>query len=217
MSFVNTVVPALNTRIRPWVPVGRCANNFLYRLVHNSWGLSADDEEVWDNTSQLMGYILAAKNSEGKEEFAFIQLGELDCTKDGQDNWYTTTAYTLLTCEHLANNICFVIRPITKDGVQDDTTAERLEWKEKGFYLVALISQQGHVDSVYAIYNLEWEDPLAGEDGRYRPDDRDWGKPPGFGDGDEDEDEDKEEKQIFYARLADSMGDFGGGYHVCWD
>ena len=92
MSFANTVVPALNTRIRPWVPVGRCANNFLYRLVPNSWGLSTDDEEVWDNKSQLLEYILAAKNSEGKEEFAFIQLGELECTKDGQGNWYTTTA-----------------------------------------------------------------------------------------------------------------------------
>jgi hypothetical protein len=109
---------------------------------------------------------------------------------------------------------------MTKDGVEDDAAAERLEWKETGFYLVARIGQQGRIDGVYAIYNMEWEDPLTGQDGRYRPEDGNWGKPPGFGDGDEDEDEDegedKEEKQIFCARLADRMGDFGGGYHVCW-
>lgn len=120
--------------------------------------------------------------------------------------------YTLLTCEHFANNVCFAIRPMTKDGVEDDAAAERLEWKETGFYLVARIGQQGRIDGVYAIYNMEWEDPLTGQDGKYRPDDGNWGKPPGSGDGDEDEDE----KQIFCARLADRMGDFGGGYHVCW-
>jgi hypothetical protein len=93
-SFATTVVPALNTRIRPWVPVGRCANDFLYRLVPDSWGLSTDDEEVWDNISQVEEYILVAKNSEGKEEFAFIQLGALECTKDGQGNWYTTALHS---------------------------------------------------------------------------------------------------------------------------
>ncbi|KAK4202058.1 hypothetical protein QBC40DRAFT_47167 [Triangularia verruculosa] len=113
------------------------------------------------------------------------------------------------------------IGPITKDGDEDDAAAEGLEWKETGFYLVARIGHQGHIDGVYAIYNMEWEDPLTGEDGKYLHEDKNWGKPPGYGDGDDDEDEDedkdKEEEQIFCARLADRIGDFGSDYHVCWD
>lgn len=62
--------------------------------------------------------------------------------------------YTLITYEHFASNICFAIRPMTKDGVEDDAAAERLEWKETGFYLIARIGQQGRIDGVYAIYNM---------------------------------------------------------------
>ncbi|KAK3357248.1 hypothetical protein B0T25DRAFT_151566 [Lasiosphaeria hispida] len=87
-SFANTVLPALETPIRPWIPVGH-DNHFLYRLYPKAYDLRPDSDR-WDYKVELPEHVLAFQNAEEKEEFAFLQLGKLEYTKDGLTHWYAT-------------------------------------------------------------------------------------------------------------------------------
>ncbi|KAK3343636.1 hypothetical protein B0T25DRAFT_303280 [Lasiosphaeria hispida] len=153
-SFARTVVPELEAYIRPWIPVGH-DDHFLYRLYPKAYGLRADGGRMHGGP-ELPEHLLAIQNAEGKEEFAFLQLGKLEYTKDGQAHW-----------------------PKTETGDVDDVTAQKFLWKETGFNLVARIgSHGGHIDGVYTIYDMHVDDDLTGNTYTYCPSSEKWGRLP---------------------------------------
>ncbi|KAK3353871.1 hypothetical protein B0T25DRAFT_569058 [Lasiosphaeria hispida] len=166
----------------PLDPVGH-DKNFLYRLYPKAYDLRHDSDR-WDYKVELPEHVLAFQNAEGKEEFAFLQLGKLEYTIDGPAHW-----------------------PKTEDGTEDDAAAEKLSWKDTGFNLVARVGPHGgHIDGVYAVFNMHVEDNFTGDTYTHSPSDDKWGRLPNPLD----------EEQFFCARLADKLGGFCGCHLVCW-
>ncbi|KAK3316932.1 hypothetical protein B0H66DRAFT_593023 [Apodospora peruviana] len=103
------------------------------------------DNDKWKRKIEFINFFLSFKDTEGKEEFAFTQLGRLQYAAgiDGAHWPMTGTG---------------------NDEELDDARAKELEWKSTGFVLVARVGTDGHIDGVYAVYNMRPFEPGTWEE-----------------------------------------------------
>lgn len=212
INFLNStereeLLPGLTWDFRPWIPLGY-EDKTCYRLSPSLCNLVPHKEEYPSTDLELMEAAFLGVNTTVQPREPSLplsrralnlseqstQLAELDDAEAPGFVFHELGTLQYLECETAEE------MPKTLEEGDD----REGDWEETGFSVVARLSNSGHIDGVYSIYNMNPRLEFSSK--REKITHSKWGIPPS-----------SPEQQFSCARIGKNMGGFGFHNEMTWE
>jgi hypothetical protein len=201
------LLPGLTWNFRPWIPLGY-ENTTFYRLLPSIHNLTPQKEEYPKTNHQFLDDAFLGVNTTVQPREPSLPLNRRalnlpeQSTKPAEPDDAEAPGFVF---HELGELECLEFETFDKmPTTLEEGDKCRGKWESTGFSVVARLSNSGHINGVYVIYNMNPYDIL--DDLRVPVTDDEWGIPPS-----------SPEEQFSCARIGDALRDFGFRKKLEWN